>query len=119
MPGKLIYRLYSGLGLQIGTRKRRKVASAAWVPQIKASRADERWSMDFVTERLENGRYFRMLTLVDQFTRVCPVVEAAMSLPGTKIAACLERVIAQRGIPQSITVDNGTEVCSKAMDAWA
>lgn len=116
---KLVYRLYSELGLQMRTRTRRKVASAARVPQIKASRVNERWSMDFVTERLEDGRYFRMLTVVDQFTRECPAVEPALSLTGTKVAACLTRLVEQRGIPQSITVDNGTEFCSRALDAWA
>lgn len=116
---KLVYRLYSELGLQMRTRRRRRVASASRVPQIKASRVNERWSMDFVTERLEDGRYFRMLTVVDQFTRECPAVEPAMSLTGAKVAACLTRLVEQRGIPQSITVDNGTEFCSKALDAWA
>lgn len=106
---KLVYRLYRELGLQMRTRKRRKLAS----------RPNERWSMDFITERMEDGRYFRTLTVVDQFTRECPVLEPAISLTGRHVVSCLDRVASLRGYPQSITVDNGTEFTIRAMDAWA
>jgi putative transposase len=115
---KLVYRLYRELGLQMRTRKRRKLASARRASVERATRPNERWSMDFITERMEDGRYFRTLTVVDQFTRECPVLEPAVSLSGRHVA-CLDRVAVQRGYPQSITVDNGPEFSSKAMDAWA
>jgi putative transposase len=116
---KLVYRLYRELGLQMRTRQRRKLASARRVTVEPARQPNERWSMDFITERLQCGRYFRTLTLVDQFTRECPVLEPAFSLTGKHVVACLERIAAQRGYPQSITVDNGAEFTSRAMDAWA
>lgn len=116
---KLVYRHYRDLGLQMRTKRRRKLASARRVSVEPACQPNERWSMDFITERLEGGRYFRTLTVVDQFTRECPVLEPALSLSGRHVVACLERVAAQRGYPQSITVDNGTEFTSRAMDAWA
>jgi putative transposase len=59
---KIVYRLYRKLGLQMRTKKRRKLASEQRRPVESAVRANQRWSMDFITNRLENGRYFRTLT---------------------------------------------------------
>ena len=75
--------------------------------------------MDFVAARLIDGRWFRVLTVVDQFTRECVLLLADSSLSGHKVALALSQVIAERGAPMSIMVDNGTEFASKAMDAWA
>ncbi len=75
--------------------------------------------MDFVTSRLENGRYFRVLTLMDQYSRECLALGPAFSMTGVKVAVCLDAVAADRGLPKSIRVDNGTEFQSRAMDAWA
>lgn len=75
--------------------------------------------MDFVTERFENGRYFRILTLMDQYTRECLTLEPGISMSGTKVAHCLNDVVFIRGAPESVTMDNGTEFQSRAMDAWA
>ncbi|OPL18336.1 MAG: hypothetical protein AVO35_05690 [Candidatus Aegiribacteria sp. MLS_C] len=73
--------------------------------------------MDFVTERFENGRYFRILTVMD--TRECLALEPGISMTGKKVAHCLDGVVIGRGSPESITMDNGTEFQSGAMDAWA
>jgi putative transposase len=75
--------------------------------------------MDFVAARLIDGRWFRVLTVVDQFTRECLVLLADSSLTVQKVALALSQVIAARGAPVSITVDNGTEFASNAMDVWA
>jgi len=75
--------------------------------------------MDFVQDSLLDGRKFRVLTVVDVFTRECLAVHADGSLSGKKVAAALEHVASARGYPGKITVDNGTEFYSKAMDAWA
>ncbi len=88
-------------------------------PVEKAQRPNQRWSMDFVTERLENGRYFRVLTVVDQYTRESPALEPAHSFDGGQGGDVLEEIAAQRGYPESITVDNGTEFSSRIMDGWA
>ena len=116
---KLVSRLYRELGLQMGTKKRRKLASEQGGPVQSAVRANQRWSMDFITDRLEKGRYFRTLRVVDQSTRECPVLEAAHSLRAAKVAHALESAAAKRGYPESITVDKGSEFCSRVMDAWA
>ena len=75
--------------------------------------------MDFIADRLDGGRPFRVLTVIDQFTRECLKLEAAVHMSGSRVVECLERVAELRGYPQSITVDNGTEFCSKAVDGWA
>ena len=116
---KLVYRLYRELGLQMRTKKRRKLASAQRATTQAATKRNEKWSMDFVADRLEGGRSFRVLTVIDQFTRECLKLEAAAHMSGSRVVECLERVAELRGYPQSITVDNGTEFCSKAVDGWA
>jgi putative transposase len=75
--------------------------------------------MDFMSERVADGRWFRILTVVDQFTRECLNLLADQSLTGEKVAQALEPVGLQRGAPRAITVDNGSEFASRVMDAWA
>lgn len=116
---KRIYRLYTEEGLTVRTKQRKKAASRQRVPQGLATAPNQRWSMDFVSDRLVDGRWFRVLTVVDQFTRECLLLLADSSLSGEKVAGALEQVVAKRGGPKSITVDNGGEFASRAMDAWA
>lgn len=72
-----------------------------------------------MSERVADGRSFRILTVVDQFTRECLCLLADRSLTGEKVAQALELLVGQRGTPRSITVDNGSEFASRVMDAWA
>ena len=116
---KRIYRLYTEEGLIVRTQKRRQRAQRQRIAQGLAARPNQRWSMDFVAQRLADGRWVRVLTVVDQFTRECLTLFADTSLNGEKVAMALDHVVSQRGVPQSITVDNGTEFSSKAMDLWA
>jgi putative transposase len=116
---KRIYRLYTEEGLIVRTQKRKQRAQRQRIAQGLAARPNQRWSMDFVAQRLADGRWMRVLTVVDQFTRECLTLFADTSLNGDKVAAQLDRIVIRRGAPQSITVDNGTEFASKAMDHWA
>jgi putative transposase len=116
---KRIYRLYTADDLAVRTKVRKKIARRARVPVQAATRPNEKWSMDFIAARLIDGRWFRVLTVVDQFTRECLVLLADRSLSGQKVALALSQVIAERGAPVSITVDNGSEFYSRAMEAWA
>ncbi len=75
--------------------------------------------MDFVADRLADGRAFRLLTLVDNFSRVGPAIECDFSLTGKRVVAVLTRLKMEYGSPQTIKVDNGSEFISKALDAWA
>lgn len=116
---KRVYRLYRLEGLQVRTKRRQKVASHARVPLPRPQGINEAWSMDFVADQLECGRRLKILTVVDQYSRECVALEADFSIKGHKVVACLERQKRLRGLPKSITVDNGSEFISKALDAWA
>jgi putative transposase len=116
---KRIYRLYTEEGLIVRTQKRRERAQRQRVASGQAIGANQKWSMDFVAQRLADGRWVRVLTVIDQFTRECLLLYADTALSGGKVALALHAVVASRGAPQSITVDNGTEFASRAMDLWA
>lgn len=116
---KRIYRLYTEEGLIVRTKQRKKLASRNRVSAPGATAPNQRWSMDFVHARLTDRRWFRVLTVVDQFTRECVLLHADWSMSGAKVAAALDPVIKKRGKPHSITCDNGSEFASRAMDAWA
>ena len=117
---KRIYRLYREEELIVRTKQRRKMARRRPVPSGVASRPNQCWSMDFVSDKLADGRSFRILTVVDQFTRECVGLEADRSMTGMKVAQALERAQLERGsLPESITVDNGSEFSGRALEAWA
>src|SRR6204780_1124339 len=116
---KRIYRLYTEEGLIVRTQKRKERAQRQRIAQGLAVRPNQRWSMDCVAQRLPAGRWIRVLTVVDKFTRECLTLHADTALSGEKVATALSKIFEVRGAPQSITVDNGTEFSSKAMDLWA
>ena len=116
---KRIYRRATEEGLTVRTQHRTKAAGRHRVPQAVATAPNQRWRRGFMRERVADGRWFRMLTVVDQFTRECLCLVADRSLTGEKVAQPLEPVVLQWGAPRSITVDNGSEFASRVMDAWA
>ena len=75
--------------------------------------------MDFVADMLLDGRRFRALTVVDNYSRYSQIIEPDFTLTGMQVVAALERVAKRSGYPKMITVDNGSEFASKALDAWA
>lgn len=117
---KRIERLYmlEGLQVQYRRRKRRKCLPAP-KPIAVPSRPMERWSMDFVSDAFASGRRFRVLTIVDDFDRSCPRLEAGISLTGKHVVEVLELLRETIGLPRTIVVDNGTEFTSRAMLNWA
>lgn len=116
---KRVYRLYREEGLQVRTTKRAKRAAQVRVPLAGAAWPNQRWSMDFVSDRFADGRWFRILTVVDQYTRECLCAYADRSQTGEKVVEQMKRLVARRGTPESITTDNGSEFAGQAMDAWA
>ncbi len=112
-------RLYRAEGLSLRLRKRRKRGSHLRVVLDRPIRINQHWSMDFVADSLYSGRRFRILTVVDDLSKECPVLEVDHSLTGQRVARVLDRIALTRGLPDVITVDNGPEFISKALDAWA
>lgn len=116
---KRVYRLYREERLEIRVKRRKKLASASRVLPVRPTRPLERWSLDFLTDSLVDGRRFRVLTIVDNVSRVSPAIAVGTSLPGERVVTLLEGLRATVGVPQRIAVDNGPEFISKALDAWA
>ena len=84
-----------------------------------ATRANERWSMDFVSDCVSTGKVIRMLTIVDECTRECPAIEVDTSLGGLRVRGVLDRIASERGLPEAIVVDNGPEFRGQALAAWS
>ncbi len=75
--------------------------------------------MDFIVDTLADGRAFRTLNIVDDYTRECVAIEVDRSLPGARVVRVLERLRATRGLPRRIVLDNGPEFTGRALDTWA
>ena len=116
---KRVYRLYREEGLKLGKRRRRARAHIERVPLSLPTRADERYSMDFMRDTLADGRVFRTLNIVDDYTRECLAIEVDTSLPGARVVRVLEQLAATGRQSMHIVVDNGPEFTSKALDQWA
>lgn len=120
MNTKRIYRIYTEEGLQVRTKQRKRIARRQRLPAPIAARPNQCWAMDFVSDRLADGRSFRIFTVVDQFTRECISLEPDRFMSGQKVAGWLTLAIAERGIaPDSITADNGSEFAGRILEAWA
>ena len=104
---KRVHRIYQAAGLQVRRRRRKRLTRTERMPLTAASQRMERWSMDFTADTLADGRNFRTLNIVDDFTRECVALEVDRSLPGLRVTRVLERLQAAIGLPQTIVVDNG------------
>ncbi len=116
---KRTYRVYREAGLTVRRRKRKRIAGIERQEKVMATKPNQSWSMDFVSDGFVDGRRLRCLNIVDDFTKECLAIEVDTSLPGRRVVSVLERLAEMRGLPRSITVDNGPEFISKALDAWA
>jgi putative transposase len=106
-------------GLKLRKRRRRSRARVERVPLPAPAGAGERYSMDFMRDTLSDGRVFRTLNIVDDYTRECLAIEVDTSLPGARVVRVLERLAAAGRRPLHLVVDNGPEFVSKAVDQWA
>lgn len=112
---KRTYRIYAEEGLQVRTKKRKKLVRPR-MPMILPTKANERWSIDFVSDQLANGRRFRVLNIVDDFTRECVGQLVDTSISGVRMTRFMD-TLGRR--PQTIVCDNGPELTSKAMFFWS
>ena len=117
---KRVYRLYTDEGLALKRRRPKRHRSA--VPRVSRpvpEGPNEWWAMDFIHDTLVDGRKIRVLAAVDIYSRECVALEAARTFRGTSVAEVLDAVRVARGLPECISVDNGTEFASKALNHWA
>lgn len=109
---KRLFRLYREERLGVRKRSGRKRALGTRSPMTLPEAANQRWSLDFVSDSLSSGRRFRVLAVVDDFTRECLGLVVDTSLSGLRVGRELDRLVEQRGCgPAMIVSDNGTELC--------
>jgi len=114
-----VWRLWKKLGLGLKKKRpKRKRRAAADVTAIKAERADQIWTYDFVFDRVNSGQQIKMLTLVDEYTRECLAIEPARSINSVDVRRVLERVCRDRGYPEALRSDNGSEFIGAAVGSW-
>ena len=115
---KKLYRLYREERLTVRKRGGRERALGTRASMAIPQDANLRWSLDFVMDTLSSGRRFRILTLVDDFSRECVALVVDNSLSGIRVARELDQVLEMRGTPCMVVSDNGTEFTSRAILAW-
>ena len=115
---KKLYRLYREEGLTVRKRGGRKRAMGTRTPMAIPQAPNQRWSLDFMSDALEDGRRFRVLNVIDDFSRECLAAVVDTSIGGARVARELDRIAELRGYPCLVVSDNGTELTSNAMLKW-
>jgi len=113
---KRTYRISRAEGLQVRTKRRRKLTRPR-VPMPVPDRGNQRWSMHFVSDQLANGRRFRVLNVVDDYSRECVLQILDFSISGKRLGGELSRLACP--LPKMLVCDYGPEFTSKAMFLWA
>jgi putative transposase len=118
---KRVERLYAQEGLQLPKRRKklRRNWSRVMPVAVLPTGPLQRWSLDFIHDSLRDGRRFRALTVVDDFSRECPAIAVDTSISGQRVTRVLEELAQRTGLPQVLVMDNGPEFTSKAMLCWA
>lgn len=117
---KKVRRIYNELGLQLrNKRPKRKVRAKLIRERQEAVSPMQVWAMDFVHDQLATGRKFRILTVVDTWSKYVPAIDARYSYRGEDVVRTMERICSQTGYPKMIRVDQGSEFISRDLDLWA
>jgi putative transposase len=115
---KKLYRLYREERLTVRKRGGRKRALGTRAPMAVPQDPNQRWSLDFVSDTLTDGRRFRILCVIDDFSRECLATIVDNSLSGERVARELDAIAEWRGYPCLVVSDNGTELTANAMLTW-
>lgn len=115
---KRIYRVHREERLQVPVRKKRKRLCWRGEKPVAPQGVNQRWSLDFMSDQLADGRRIRLLTIVDDFTRECLAAEVDISLSGDRACRVLDRIVGERGHPEKLLTDNGPEFTGKALARW-
>ena len=97
---KRVYRVYCRLGLNLKRRVKKKLPERIKLPLIAATKVNEGWAMDFMSDSLYCGKHFRTLNIIDESTRECLAIEVDTSLPAERIIRILSRLKEERGLPE-------------------
>lgn len=116
---KRVHRLYREAGLGLPRRRSKKVPRPRQERLEPTREVNKYWALDFVSDALADRRRFRCMTLLDIGPRFCPVIAVDTSLPGLRVTRELDAVGEEHGFPEVLVVDNGPELTSAAMFAWA
>lgn len=116
---KKTYRIYREENLSVRKKVRRKLPSHLRVATALPTRPNERWSMDFVSDRVMSGKRIKILTVIDDYSKECPLIYVDTSINGNKITELLDSISGNRALPKTIISDNGPEFISRSLDAWA
>jgi putative transposase len=118
---KKVQRIYCEEGLNLRRKRpKRRVTAAHRLTRPDLTAINQCWSMDFVADNLFNGQRIRALTVVDNFSRECLLIQVDISIKGREVVELMERIKNKRGyVPKRIQVDNGSEFISKSLDQWA
>ncbi|MCE2004233.1 IS3 family transposase [Enterobacter asburiae] len=116
---KRVYRIYHLNGLNVKRRRRRKGLATERFPLLRPDAPNLTWSMDFVMDALTNGRRFKCLTCVDDFTKECLTITAAFGVSGVQVMRILDSIALFRGYPATIRTDQGPGFTCRALDPWA
>jgi putative transposase len=115
---KRVKRVYDLLKLNIRRKHKRRLPNREKVALEQPDSINKKWSMDFMSDALTDGRKFRTFNLIDDFNREVLAIEADTSLPAKRVVRVLERVMWEKGKPESIRVDNGPEFISSTLESF-
>ncbi|MEF9476060.1 MAG: IS3 family transposase [Candidatus Mariimomonas ferrooxydans] len=116
---KRIERIYAEEGLQLPRKRKKRIGYGRAVPLELPQEPNERWSIDFMSDSLCDGRRFRILTIVDDFTRESVDIVVDTSISGERLTRILDQAALMSGMPKILVMDNGPELTSRAMLIWA
>lgn len=115
---KRIYRIYRGLGLAVRRKRRNRASQAPRQALPAAAAVNDCWSMDFLSDSMNDGRAMRVFAAIDDYSRRCVSLEVDVSLPAGRVTRALDQAIATYGKPLRIRTDNGPEFVSRVLDTW-
>ena len=116
---KKVHRIYSELGLNLRVKPKKRLPNRNPKPLTEPEQANISWSLDFMSDSLDCGRAFRTLNIIDDFNREGLWIEIDTSLPSERVVRVLEMLALWRGYPQQLRIDNGPELISHKLAAWA
>ena len=116
---KRVYRIYCELELNLRIKPKKRLVRETPEPLSVPTSINQMWSMDFMHDRLSDGRAFRLFNVIDDFNREGLCIDVDFSLPAERVIRSLEQIMEWRGKPRALRCDNGPEYISVALKTWA